>query len=99
MTTTAGIAIYLVIWWLVLFAVLPFGIVSQHEVGELDDGSDAGAPVRPMMWRKAIITTLIATLLWLGVAWLIVYRPISYDDIPFMPKFREWPAGAADAKP
>jgi predicted secreted protein len=99
MTWTAGIAIFLVIWWTVLFAVLPWGIISQHEVGGVREGADAGAPVRPMLVRKALVTTLIAAVLWAGTAYIIVYRPIGFDDIPFMPKFREWPAGADTVSP
>ena len=39
------IAIYFVIWWTVLFAVLPFGVRNSHEAGEqVKIGNDAGAP-------------------------------------------------------
>ena len=38
------IAIYFLVWWLVLFAVLPFGVRSQHEGGDIPPGTDPGAP-------------------------------------------------------
>jgi predicted secreted protein len=53
--------IFLIIWWLVLFAVLPWGIRRQ----ESDEvGHDPGAPANPMLLKKAMITTAIAVLIW-----------------------------------
>ena len=63
------IAIYLVIWWIVLFAVLPFGVKPARE-GEL--GHDAGAPQKPHLFAKALATTVLAALIWLLVHWAIV---------------------------
>ncbi|HXP13384.1 MAG TPA: DUF1467 family protein [Stellaceae bacterium] len=63
------IAIYLVIWWIVLFAVLPFGVKPARE-GEL--GHDAGAPQKPHLLAKALATTVLAALIWLLVHWAIV---------------------------
>ncbi|HUD50277.1 DUF1467 family protein [Parvibaculum sp.] len=90
MTWTAGIAIYLVVWWTILFAVLPWGVRSQHEEGDVADGGDPGAPVRPMLVRKALVTTALAAVVWLGVAYVYVYQPVSFDDLPFMPKLHDW---------
>ena len=56
-------AIYFVIWWIVLFAVLPWGVQSQHEAGEISPGSDPGAPARPLLLKKAIATTLLSALI------------------------------------
>jgi len=90
MNLTAGLAIYLVIWWLVLFATLPFGVRSQFEEDAVEgEGRDPGAPVRPLLWWKAGITTVIAGIIWLGVAYLVIYKPVSFDQIPFMPKFND----------
>jgi predicted secreted protein len=64
-----AVAIYFVIWWTVLFAVLPWGVRSQHEAGEISPGSDPGAPVRPLLLKKAIATTLVsAVIMALGYA-------------------------------
>lgn len=64
MSIASSIAIYLITWWLVLFAVLPFG-VKNHEEARADlsfliPGTDAGAPQKPMMAKKLIATTLLA---------------------------------------
>ena len=62
-------AIYFVIWWIVLFAVLPWGVQSQHEAGEISPGSDPGAPARPLLLQKAIATSLVsAVIMALGYA-------------------------------
>ena len=44
MPITTAVAIFFLIWWVVLFAVLPWGVRSQHEGGEITPGTDPGAP-------------------------------------------------------
>lgn len=63
MTISAGLAIYFVLWWIVLFAVLPFGIRSQHEEGGGVEGTDPGAPVIHGMKSKLVWTTLVSTII------------------------------------
>ena len=53
-------AIYFVVWWLVLFLTLPFGVRSQHEDGEGAPGTDPGAPVLARMGGKLIWTTILS---------------------------------------
>jgi len=60
-TTLAGI--YFVLWWIVLFAVLPIGTRSQEEAGEIVPGSDPGAPAAPRLVMKAIWTTIATTVI------------------------------------
>jgi predicted secreted protein len=62
-TLSTGFAIYFVMWWIVLFLTLPFGIRSQHEDGEGAPGTDPGAPIATQMGRKLIWTTVISALL------------------------------------
>jgi predicted secreted protein len=57
---SSGLAIYFVIWWVTLFLTLPFGVRSQHEDGEAAPGTDPGAPVKALMPRKLIWTTIIS---------------------------------------
>ncbi len=59
---------YLIIWWVVLFTVLPWGVRKVENPGK---GHADGAPEKPMMWRKVAITTLLAGLVWLGVFALV----------------------------
>jgi predicted secreted protein len=62
-TISTGFAIYFVMWWIVLFVTLPFGVRSQHEDGESAPGTDPGAPVASRMGRKLIWTTVLSALL------------------------------------
>jgi len=68
MTLPTAIAIYFLIWWLMLFAVLPFGVRSQHEGGDMAPGTDPGAPVIPRLWWKLLWTTILS-----GVVFAILY--------------------------
>ncbi len=68
MTWLTGAMVYVVIWWMVLLMVLPWGVKVPENP---EPGHATSAPQNPMMWRKALITTLIAAVLW-GIAyWLI----------------------------
>jgi predicted secreted protein len=57
-------AIYFVLWWVVLFLTLPFGVRSQHEDGESVAGTDPGAPIVTRMGRKLIWTTVISAVIY-----------------------------------
>jgi predicted secreted protein len=67
------IAIYFVVWWIVLFAVLPWGMRTQDEEGEVVMGSPASAPARPRLVMKAIVTSLVSAVVVFGI-WLAVVR-------------------------
>jgi predicted secreted protein len=62
-TISTGFAIYFVLWWVVLFLTLPFGVRSQHEEGGGSPGTDPGAPIASKMGRKLIWTTLLSTVI------------------------------------
>ncbi len=82
-------AFYFIIWWLVLFVVLPWGVSSSHELGEeVEPGTAKAAPVKPRMLLKFGITTVLAGLIFSVVYYVVVYDVIALDEIPFFPKFR-----------
>ena len=60
MTVASALAIYFVVWWVVLFAVLPWGVRSQEESGTVSEGTDPGAPVVPRLWAKLMWTTIVS---------------------------------------
>ena len=62
-TISTAFAIYFVMWWIVLFLTLPFGVRSQHEGGESAPGTDPGAPIASRMGRKLIWTTVISAVI------------------------------------
>ena len=80
-----GCAIYGIIWILSLFLVLPFGVVSQHEDGRVVPGSEIGAPARPMIVRKLIITTLVSLVLFALVYLVLTTGILARIDLPFLP--------------
>lgn len=63
MTLVSTIAVYFVIWWLVLFAVLPFGVRTQEEEGRVEPGTAPSAPARPRIVAKIVITSVLAGVL------------------------------------
>ena len=81
-----AIAIYFVIWWTMLFAVLPFGVRSQHETGTVVPGTEPAAPLAPMMLKKAIWTSIIAAVIFAGF-WGLRAAGYTIDDVPFLPTF------------
>jgi predicted secreted protein len=65
------VAVYFVVWWVVLFAVLPFGIRTQDDAGDVTLGTTSSAPMRPLLIRKAIATTIVAAIV-VGGMWIAV---------------------------
>jgi len=78
----AVVAIYFIVWWVSLFAVLPWGVRSQAESADVVPGTDPGAPVRPLMLYKVIATSLIALVVTAGIIYLMTSGIISLEDIP-----------------
>lgn len=60
MSIVTLLAIYAISWWTTLFAILPLGVRSQLESGEVTPGTEPGAPATPRVWRSVGITTLVA---------------------------------------
>ncbi|MGE0045791.1 MAG: DUF1467 family protein [Hyphomonadaceae bacterium] len=67
-----GVAIYILIWWIAFFMLLPAGVQNHDEANvETPRGVERAAPARPMIWIKAIWAAGIALVLWLGVFWAV----------------------------
>jgi predicted secreted protein len=72
-----GIVLYILVWWVTLFAILPLW-VTPSEPGDV--GGPAGAPQNPMLARKLVLTTLVAAVVWLGI-YIVVHEPwFSFRD-------------------
>ncbi len=78
MGVVSGIVVFLMIWWVVLFAVLPWGVRPSAEPLI---GNTQSAPDVPRLGKKFLITTLISLLLWLVVYGLIASNVISFYDM------------------
>jgi len=81
MSWTTAAAIYFIIWWVTLFAVLPWGVRSQAESGDVVPGSDPGAPAIPHLRAKLIWTTIVASVVFAVAATVYVYRLVTLDDL------------------
>jgi len=68
MNAFTGSVLFIVIWWLTFFAVLPWGVRREENP---DAGHDVGAPANPRMLMKFLVTTGIAGVIWAGVYWMI----------------------------
>jgi len=76
-----ALAIYFIVWWVVLFAVLPWGVRSQVESGEVAPGTDPGAPAVPQLRLKMMWTTIVATVVFALYELNNFYRLIGLDDL------------------
>ena len=76
MSWVSGIVVYFLIWWVALFAVLPIGMRPNPE-GDPETGW-RGVPQRPLLLRKVVITTVVTTILWLGIHAVIVSEWLSF---------------------
>ena len=83
MNPVSGFVLYVIIWWVVIFAVLPWGI-RQADPG--DPGAAHGAPKNPAILKRVLWTSLVAALIWLAVFWIIEANLFS---------FRAWVSGDA----
>ena len=79
MDLAMSIAIYIFIWWIVLFAVLPWGVKAQGE--EAVPGSDPGAPQTHRVWAKLFWTTVVATVVFAGLAYVYLKGLVTLDDL------------------
>jgi predicted secreted protein len=72
-----GLIVYVLVWWVTLFAVLPLWVAPADP----DDlGHAAGAPKRPRLMRKAVVTSLIAAVIWLAIFALVRSPWLSFRE-------------------
>tara|TARA_Y100000816_G_scaffold221904_1_gene166893 strand:+ start:242 stop:496 length:255 start_codon:yes stop_codon:yes gene_type:complete len=72
MSITGSLVVYIVIWWIIFFSVLPFGIQSNKEAfKEKIEGIDPGAPKNPKIAKKFLITTIITSIIFIVIYYLV----------------------------
>jgi predicted secreted protein len=74
MDFVSSLVVFLLLWWWVFLMSLPFGV---RTVDTPEAGHAPSAPARPMLWRKALVTTFIAGALTVLVNWTISAQIIS----------------------
>ena len=81
MSITGSIIVYVMIWWIIFFSVLPIGIRSNKEVfKDKIGGVDPGAPKNPKIGKKFLITTLITTILFLVIYYLVKFDLLNLRE-------------------
>jgi predicted secreted protein len=81
MSLTLGLALYFIIWWTTLFAVLPLGVRTQAEEGSVVPGTPESAPVRPQLVRVAVLNTVVSALVFALVWIVVVYNLIPIGEL------------------
>ena len=81
MGITGSIIIYVIIWWIIFFSVLPIGIQSNKEKFiEKIDGADPGAPINPKIGKKFFITTLITSIIFIVIYYLVEFNLLNLRE-------------------
>ncbi len=88
MSIAGAVVLYATTWFLTLFCVLPWRTVSQDEAKDIVPGTPPGAPAGEVMKRKAWITTLIATPVWLVIVAVIMSGWITVEDLDWFGRMR-----------
>ncbi|MBV1887483.1 MAG: DUF1467 family protein [Parvibaculaceae bacterium] len=89
MSFGAGMAIYVIFWWLTLFAVLPFGVKPHQDAAAYNAGTRGSAPENPHMKAKLLTTTGISLVIFAAFYWTVVHSGLTLADVPFFPTFNE----------
>ena len=81
MGITGSIIVYVLIWWIIFFSVLPIGIQSNKEkFKEKIDGIDPGAPINPKIGKKFLITTLITSIIFIVIYYLVEFNLLNLRE-------------------
>ena len=78
MSVLTAIFIYFLIWWVMLFTILPLGVTRHQENGK---GFDAGAPARPDLKKKLILNTIISAVVLGIIQALIVTGVLDWHEL------------------
>ena len=81
MGITSGIVLFAVLWFLTFLIVIPFRLTTQGDAGEIVPGTMAGSPEVHNLKKKAVITTVIAAVLWAIIAYIILSGTITVRDL------------------
>jgi predicted secreted protein len=83
MSITGAIVLFAVIWFVTLLALLPIGLTTQDEAGDVAPGTPSSAPADAMIGRKLAWTTVVTLVLWSAVCAVILWGGLGVRDIDF----------------
>ena len=71
MSITGSLIIFVLIWWIIFFSLLPIDVDRKHK--QMVEGVDKGSPENPKMIKKIIYTTIITSIIFIGIFMLVKY--------------------------
>ena len=71
MSITGSLIIFVLIWWIIFFSLLPIDVDRKHK--EMVEGADKGSPENPKFIKKIIYTTIITSIIFIGIFMLVKY--------------------------
>ena len=81
MGITGSIIVYVLIWWIIFFSVLPVGVQSNKEkFKERIEGMDPGAPINPKIGKKFLITTIITSIIFIVIYYLVKFDLLNLRE-------------------
>ena len=81
MGITGSIIVYVLIWWMIFFSILPVGIKSKKEkYKERIEGIDPGAPNNPKIGKKFLITTIITSIIFIAIYYLVEFNLLNLRE-------------------
>ncbi len=81
MGITSALVLYAVLWFLTFLIVIPIRLKTQGDVGQIVPGTHAGAPHEPQLKKRALITTAVAAVLWVIIAYVLISGMLTVRDI------------------
>jgi predicted secreted protein len=89
MTWVSVFAVYFILWWIVLFATLPFSLRTQDDEKDVTLGTVSSAPGRPHMLRAMVRTTIVSALIMAAYYGVTRGLGFGFEDIPrIVPEFK-----------
>ena len=75
MSITGSLIIFVLIWWIIFFSLLPIDVDRKHK--KMVEGADKGSPENPKIIKKIIYTTIITSIIFIGIFMLVKYDYIN----------------------
>lgn len=82
MSWVSALAVFFIIWWIVLFTMLPIDLRTQDDEGDVTLGTTSSAPGRPHMVRTLIRTTIAALAVFAVYFVTVEYLGLGFDNLP-----------------
>jgi len=97
MSITSAIVLFVVIWFMTFLVVIPFRLKTQGDVGVIVPGTMAGAPEEHHLKKKAVITTVLAVVIWGIIAGIIYSGAITVRDFDWFNRMGPAAASQSDS--